>query len=378
MTRRTGSLRERPPAAPPRAAPVPGVAPSPAVGPAEARWATVVERRTDDSFVYAVTTTRVFCRPTCPARLPRREHVEFFDSARQAASAGFRPCKRCRPDLARPDQDRERLVTDLCRWIDASETKPSLKTLAERAGMSPAHTLRLFKAVVGLTPAAYASARRAERLRKSLPESASVTEAIYRSGFGSAGRFYASASTALGMRPAVYRSGAASERIEFACATSTLGMVLVAATQRGICAVLLGDGSEQLEEDLRRRFPQAELAAAGPSFTKHLRAVVRAVERPQLAPELPLDVRGTVLQERVWRALREIPPGTTLTYGELARRLGAPRATRAVASACAANSVAVLIPCHRVVGADGSLRGYRWGLDRKQALLERERRGRKA
>jgi len=338
------------------------------------RWAAVVARdaAADGSFVYAVRTTGVYCRPSCAARTARAENVEFHRSPGEAEQAGFRPCKRCRPDEPPRAQRQVALVAALCRMIERAPEIPSLDALARHAGLSPSHLHRVFKAVTGLTPKAYAAAHRARRMRSELAQRATVTDAIYGAGFGSNGRFYAQSNALLGMTPTRYRAGGADTEIRFAVGQCALGAILVAASTRGVCAIALGDDPEVLVRELQDRFPRAQLVGDDPDFAALVAQVVGCVEAPGTGVELPLDVRGTAFQQRVWQALREIPAGTTLTYGELARRIGAPRAVRAVAGACAANTLAVAIPCHRVVRTDGALSGYRWGIARKRALLDRE------
>ena len=341
---------------------------------ADPRWAQLLARdpSADACFFYSVETTGVYCRPSCAARTPRPEHVAFHADGPAAERAGFRPCKRCRPAGPSLEQERRAIVAELCRVIDAADTPPSLAELADRAGLSPHHLHRIFKAVTGTTPRAYAAERRAERLRVALHDGASVTEAIYSAGFGSSGRFYAASSRVLGMKASDYRGGGKNHCLRFAVGQCSLGAILVAASEQGVCAILLADDPEQLVHDLERRFPHAELLGGDAEFEALVARVVGLVEAPQSALVLPLDLRGTLFQQRVWRALTEIPIGQTTTYAELARRIGAPAAVRAVARACAQNPLAVAIPCHRVVRKDGDLAGYRWGIERKRTLLERE------
>lgn len=338
------------------------------------RWAAVSARdaRADGTFYYAVRTTGVYCRPSCGSRPAKPENVEFYATAAAAERAGYRPCRRCRPDRPSLAEQRAALVAELCRRIETAEQPPTLAELARYAGMSPYHLHRLFKAVTGLTPRAYAAARRRQRLRAGLERSATVTEAIYAAGYNSGGRFYDEANQTLGMTPTAYRAGGAATAIRFAVGTCSLGAILVAASDRGVCAIFLGDDPEQLLRDLQDRFPRAELLGGDAAFERLVATVVGFVEAPRLGLDLPLDLRGTAFQERVWRALQEIPAGETASYAEIARRIGAPKAARGVAQACAANSLAVAIPCHRVVRTDGGLAGYRWGLERKRALLDRE------
>jgi AraC family transcriptional regulator, regulatory protein of adaptative response / methylated-DNA-[protein]-cysteine methyltransferase len=339
----------------------------------EERWAAVTRRdsRADGSFFYSVRTTGVYCRPSCPSRRARRENVAFHATGAEAERAGFRPCKRCRPDRA-PGEERAAAVARACRLIETAEEMPDLDRLAEEAGLSRYHFHRVFKAATGVTPRAYAAARRADRLRAELTRSPSVTAAIYQAGFGSSGRFYAASSEMLGMRPREYRAGGEGTAIRFAVGECSLGSILVAATERGVCSILLGDDPEELVRDVQDRFATAELVAGDRGFDEMVARVVGFIEAPGVGLDLPLDVRGTAFQLRVWQALRSIPAGSTLSYTEIARRIGVPHAARAVAQACASNPIAVAIPCHRVVRQDGALSGYRWGIERKRALLERE------
>jgi AraC family transcriptional regulator, regulatory protein of adaptative response / methylated-DNA-[protein]-cysteine methyltransferase len=338
------------------------------------RWAAVVarDRRADGQFVYAVRSTGVYCRPSCPARKPRPENVSFHATAAEAEGAGFRPCQRCKPDQPALAEQHAARVAELCRFIDQAEEVPSLAELARHAGLSAYHLHRVFKAVTGLTPRAYAAARRAGRVRAELARGGTVTEAIYGAGYNSQGRFYAESGSVLGMTPSDYRAGGANTAIRFAIGECSLGAILVAASPRGVCAILLGDDPDALLRDLQDRFPRAELIGGDTDFEGLVARVVGFVEAPRLGLDLPLDLRGTAFQQRVWQALRAIPAGETASYGEIARRIGAPRAVRAVATACAANTLAVAIPCHRVVRNDGGLAGYRWGVARKRALIERE------
>lgn len=338
------------------------------------RWAAVVrrDRAAAGRFFYSVATTGVYCRPGCSARRPRRENVRFHATREEAARAGFRPCRRCRPDEPPLAERRAEAVARACRLIETAGEAPNLDALAEAAGMSRYHFHRVFKGVTGVTPRAYAAARRAERMREALRAGGTVTAAIYEAGFGSGGRFYAEAADILGMAPASFRRGGAAETIRFAAGVCSLGSILVAATARGVCAILLGDDPDALVHELEERFPRAELVGGDPAFEALVARVVGFVEAPALGLDLPLDVRGTAFQRRVWQALRSIPAGETVSYRRLAERIGAPKAARAVARACAANALAVAVPCHRVVRADGALSGYRWGVERKRALLDRE------
>lgn len=337
----------------------------------EQNWRAVRDRdrSADGCFVYAVRSTGVYCRPGCPSRPARRENVTFYAAPAAAEAAGYRPCKRCRPK-EHPGARVAEAVRHACALIEAAEEQPDLATLARAAGYSPSHFQRLFKAHVGLSPKQYAITRRKARLRTALAEAVSVTDAIYAAGFGASSRAYDDKG-ALGMTPGTYRNGAAGETIRFTSAPSSLGTVFVAATVRGICMIEFGD-PETLAPALVRHFPKAQIMAADGDLAELVARVVALIDTPSAACELPLDIRGTAFQERVWKALTLIPPGETVSYAELARRIGQPSAARAVARACATNTIAVAVPCHRVVGGSGDLSGYRWGVERKQALLARE------
>jgi AraC family transcriptional regulator of adaptative response/methylated-DNA-[protein]-cysteine methyltransferase len=338
------------------------------------RWAAVCARdaSADGSFVYSVRTTGIFCRPSCPARRAKFKNVAFHSNAEAARAAGFRPCKRCNPEELAPDSNHARIVADLCRLIERSDDAMTLEQLARHSGWSAFHTQRVFKSVVGVTPKAYANAHRARRTAEALQRGNSVTEAIYDAGFNSSGRFYEQSTSTLGMAPSTYRAGGVGEEIRFAIGECSLGSILVAATERGVCAILLGDDPDELLHDLEQRFQRATLFGGDVVFEELVSKVIAHVEAPGSNLDLPLDIRGTAFQQRVWQALRQIPAGTTTTYSELARSIGAPAAVRAVGRACALNAIAVAIPCHRVVRNDGGLAGYRWGVERKRALLRRE------
>lgn len=341
---------------------------------AEARWTAVVTRdpRADGTFFYAVETTGVYCLPSCAARRPRRENVSFHLTAAAAERAGFRACKRCKPGQpSLAAQDREQ-IADLCRFIAAQPEPPTLATLAQRAACSPSHLHRMFKAVTGLTPRAFASEQRAARVRGELARGGSVTHALHESGFASTGRFYEQSARILGMTPSAYRAGGKDERIQFAISACSLGLVLVAASERGVCAIALGSERQALETELCQRFPRAQIKSGDRALSELVAKVIALVEAPERGCELPLDLRGTAFQAKVWQALRAIPAGHTLSYRELAERIALPRAVRAVARACATNPLAIAVPCHRVVRGDGELAGYRWGIERKRALLARE------
>ena len=338
------------------------------------RWLALQRRdpAADGRFVYSVTTTGVYCRPTCPSRLALRENVVFHDTCADAERAGFRPCKRCRPAGVSQRERNAEAAAKACRIIETSEPLPALDALANAVGLSRYHFHRVFKSVVGVTPRQYAAARRTGRVRSELRERRSVTEAIYRAGFNSSSRFYERSSDTLGMTPREYRSGGNGVAIRYAVAASPLGLVLVAGTARGICSVRFGDEPAALQRELRQDFPGASIEKADRAFKGWVNAIVHHLEHPAGVMDLPVDIRGTAFQQRVWQALRGIPAGQTASYAEIAARIGQPSAARAVARACATNPVAVIVPCHRVVRTDGGLSGYRWGVERKRRLLKRE------
>jgi AraC family transcriptional regulator of adaptative response/methylated-DNA-[protein]-cysteine methyltransferase len=349
------------------------------------RWASVVARNpeADGTFYYSVKTTGVYCRPSCAARLARPENVRFHPTCEDAEKAGFRPCKRCKPDQPPLAEQYASTVTEACRIIEESENVPGLEELAKRVGVSTYHFHRVFKQITGLTPREYASAHREKRVRNELgrhcipsarsnTRSGTITEAIFDAGYNSNSRFYEKSNEVLGMTPTNYRAGGANTEIRFAIGECSLGSILVAQSDRGVCAILLGDDPGELARDLQDRFPRANLIGGDGEFEQLVAKVVGFVEAPGIGLDLPLDVRGTAFQQRVWQALREIPAGQTASYTDVANRIGAPNSARAVAQACAANALAVAIPCHRVVRNDGGLSGYRWSVERKRALLERE------
>jgi AraC family transcriptional regulator, regulatory protein of adaptative response / methylated-DNA-[protein]-cysteine methyltransferase len=342
----------------------------------EARWKAVIARdgSFDGQFYYSVETTGVYCRPSCAARLAKRSNVRFHDTRADAERAGFRPCKRCKPDRPSLAELHAEMVAQACRLIETAETTPRLDALAEAVGLSPHHFHRIFKQAVGVTPKAYAVAHRNMRVRARLGTSETVTEAIYDAGFNSNGRFYATASEMLGMTPSDFRSGGAGQEMRFAIGECSFGAILVAASEKGVSAILLGDDPEILLRDLQQQFPRAKLIGGDRSFEQLTAKVLSFVENPATGLDLPLDVQGTAFQHRVWEALRRIPAGSTASYAEIAQRIGAPKSVRAVARACAANHIAVAIPCHRVVRSDGALSGYRGGVERKRALLTKEAR----
>jgi AraC family transcriptional regulator of adaptative response/methylated-DNA-[protein]-cysteine methyltransferase len=340
------------------------------------RWEAVKDRdrAADGKFVYAVKTTGVYCRPQCSSRLALRKNVRFFADVDAAERAGFRPCKRCQPrgeDLA---QRQAELIVQACRQIESAEQPPSLAELAAHAGLSLFHFHRLFKSHTGVTPKAYAIAHRTQRVRGELARAGSVTQAIYNAGYSSSGQFYAAASVQLGMPPKLLRSGGKDTSLHYAVSDCWLGRFLVAATEIGVCAILLGDDDEALLAELRHRFPRAELLAGDRDFAATIKKVATLLKRPTAAIDLPLDIHGTAFQQQVWQLLRQVPAGTTTTYSALAKQLGQPQAVRAVASAVASNPLAVAVPCHRVIRASGDLAGYRWGVERKRQLLNREKR----
>lgn len=341
---------------------------------ADARWARVVARDplADGKFYYSVATTGVYCRPSCAARLAKPENVRFHATCEEAEREGFRPCKRCKPDQAAAAEPHAAKIAQVCRFIEESEETVSLAQLANRAGLSTYYFHRVFKAITGLTPREYAAAHRAKRVRSTLGRSDTVTEAIYDAGYNSNGRFYETSNEVLGMTPSNYRAGGASTKIRFAVGECSLGSILVAMSERGVCAILLGDDADELTRDLQNRFPRANLIGGDSEFEQFVSQVVGFVESPAVGLDLPLDVRGTAFQQRVWQALQLIPAGSTASYADIADRIGSPKSVRAVAQACGANALAVAIPCHRVVRSDGALSGYRWGVERKRVLLKRE------
>ena len=335
------------------------------------RWAAVVARDPQATFFYSVRTTGVYCRPSCAARLARPENVQFHRTCKDAENAGFRPCKRCKPDQASPVEHSEK-ISSACRLIENSETPPSLKLLARHVGLSTYHFHRVFKAATGLTAKGYAAAHRVSLVRKSLNKSDTVTEAIYDAGYNSNSRFYETSNQVLGMTPSNYRAGGAQTDIRFAVGECSLGSILVAQSERGICAIFLGDDPDALVRELQDQFPNANLIGGDAGFEQLVAKVVGFVEAPERGLDLPLDVRGTAFQQRVWQSLGKIPAGSTASYTDVAKLIGSPRSVRAVAQACGANKLAVVIPCHRVVRNDGALSGYRWGVERKRALLKKE------
>jgi AraC family transcriptional regulator, regulatory protein of adaptative response / methylated-DNA-[protein]-cysteine methyltransferase len=340
----------------------------------ESRWQALADRdpAADGEFVYSVKTTGVYCRPTCASRPARRENVRFHATCEEAEAAGFRACKRCKPTGESVVEHQAAIVARACRIIEESDDMPSLDELAGSVGMSRFHLHRLFKAQTGLTPRGYAVAHRTRRVRDELSRRDTVTQAIYGAGFNSSSRFYETSDEVLGMTPRTFRGGGSGTSIRFAVGESWLGPILVATSEKGVCAILLGDDPEVLVRDLQDRFPKAELIGGDEEFEALVARVVGFLEDPSSGLDLPLDIQGTAFQQRVWEALRQIPAGSTASYAEIAGRIGQPGSVRAVAQACGANHLAVAVPCHRVVKTDGSLSGYRWGVERKARLLRRE------
>ncbi|HSD28446.1 MAG TPA: bifunctional DNA-binding transcriptional regulator/O6-methylguanine-DNA methyltransferase Ada [Vicinamibacteria bacterium] len=337
------------------------------------RWTSVLtrDRGRDGAFVFAVATTGIYCRPSCPARRPRRENVRFFARPDDAEAAGFRACRRCRPRAAR--DPRSAWIERVCRRIEERKgERVRLAELSAAAGVSPYHLQRTFKRALGVSPRQYAETLRAASLKAQLKGGRPVTEATYEAGYGSPSRVYEKAHAQMGMTPGAYGRGGKGMRIAYGIARCSLGRVLVAATERGISAVYLGDDDAALEAALHEEYPAAETRRYDPALGPWLGSVLKIVDGGRAKPDLPLDVQATAFQWRVWQALREIPRGQTRTYGEIARAIGEPTASRAVARACATNRVSIVIPCHRVIASDGSLAGYRWGVERKKRLLERE------
>lgn len=340
------------------------------------RWQAVLAREidADGAFVYAVRSTGIYCRPSCPSRRPGRAQVSFYALPEAAEAAGFRACRRCRPDHAPAADHRVAAVRAACRHIEAAtEAPPTLRALADHVGLSPSHLQRLFSRMMGISPRQYADARRFARFRAAVRGGDDVTGALYEAGYGSASRLYERAGGQLGMTPARYRKGGVGASIAYAIADCAFGRILVAATERGLCFLGFGDDDAALAAELATEFPAAEIRRDEDGLGPWLRAVLAYLAGREPHPHLPLDVRATAFQRQVWQALTEIPAGETRSYSEIAAALGKPRAQRAVGRACATNPVSLLIPCHRAIRGDGGLGGYRWGLARKRALLEGER-----
>jgi AraC family transcriptional regulator of adaptative response/methylated-DNA-[protein]-cysteine methyltransferase len=342
------------------------------------RWQLVQARdvKADGAFYYSVSTTGVYCKPSCVARAARPEHVDFYDSCEAAELAGFRACKRCKPGEPNLAERHAKVVADICHLIQTSEQSINLETLARKAGLSTYHFHRVFKAITGVTPKAYFAAHQANKVRSELTKNSTITEAIFEAGYNANSRFYEKSTQMLGMTPSNYRAGGMNTTIKFAIGECILGAILVASSERGVCAIFLADDPEKLIQDLQDTFPRAQLIGADHNYEMLIAKVVGYIEAPSIGQDfikhLPLDIRGTAFQQRVWQALREIPLGKTLSYTDIAQLIGSPKAVRAVAGACAANTIALAIPCHRVVRNDGALSGYRWGVERKRVLIDTE------
>ena len=340
----------------------------------EACWQAIVvrDKDADGQFFYAISTTGIYCYPSCPSRLALRANTHFFNTSGAAENAGFRPCKRCKSDQDKPSNRDALIIAQACRFIENADDIPSLEILAQSQNLSSYHFHRLFKSITGVTPKAYAIAHRAHKIRTELTQDRSITDAIYHAGFNSNGRFYATSKEVLGMTATNFKSGGNSETIHYSIGKCSFGAILVAHSEKGICAILIHDDDKPLLADLQKRFPKATLIEDGTDFKHWLEQVVHFVEAPKKGLELPLDIRGTLFQQRVWQLLQKIPLGTTASYTNIATQLGDPKAVRAVARACAANPIALLVPCHRVVRSDGGISGYRWGVENKRTLIARE------
>jgi AraC family transcriptional regulator of adaptative response/methylated-DNA-[protein]-cysteine methyltransferase len=344
----------------------------------EAKWQAVLAKdaRFDGQFVFAVSSTKIYCRPSCPSRRPHRDRVSFFALPENAEQAGFRACKRCKPQDANSGAAQTRLVQNVCRLIDESDGEPvTLATLGEQLGVSSFHLQRTFKSVMGITPKEYAEARRVNKFKQGIRDGAAVTSAIYDAGFGSSSRLYESAASTLGMTPATYGKGGRGAVINYTTVVTPLGQLLVAATSKGVCSVKLGDSAKTLEENLLQEFPAAEVRREDKMLNSAVSAIVDQIANRNPRIELPLDIRATAFQKEVWQRLQAIPYGQTASYSDVAKAIGNEKAVRAVARACATNPVALVIPCHRVIREDRGLGGYRWGLSRKKKLLETEAAG---
>jgi AraC family transcriptional regulator of adaptative response/methylated-DNA-[protein]-cysteine methyltransferase len=327
----------------------------------------------DGQFVFAVSSTGIYCRPSCPSRRPQRERVSFFQLPEQAEQAGFRACLRCHPRAGRATDPQIKMAQDVCRLIDESEGEPvTLAALSEQLGVSSFHLQRTFKSIMGISPKDYAEAARVNRFKQNVRKGAAITSAIYDAGFGSSSRLYENAAAQLGMTPATYGKGGRGAVINYAIVDTPLGRLLVAATNKGVCSVMLGDTDAALKESLLREFPAAEIRLDEKPLQSSLRVIIDHLKNKRPHVDLPLDIRATAFQRQVWEQLRAIPYGETHSYSEVAKAIGQQKAVRAVARACATNPVALVIPCHRVIREDKSLGGYRWGLERKKKLLERE------
>ena len=341
---------------------------------ADDRWKALSsrDRHAYGTFLYGVTTTGVYCRPSCPSRTPKPENVRFYEDAASAIEDGLRACKRCKPDQPSKADLHKALVARACRLIETSQTEIQLPELARACDLSPYHFHRVFRRIAGMTPKAYSTACKAKRMQEGLAASKTVTDAIYDNGFNSNGRFYAQSDKMLGMQPKHFRNQGKGSIISFAVGECSLGAILVAATDIGICAIYLDDDADALVRRLQDQFPKATLKGDVSEFEQWVAQVVGMVEDPDARLNLPVDVQGSLFQKQVWQALCKIPVGHTATYGEIAEAIGKPRSVRAVANAVASNNHAIAIPCHRVIRRDGSLSGYRWGVERKQALLDME------
>jgi AraC family transcriptional regulator of adaptative response/methylated-DNA-[protein]-cysteine methyltransferase len=339
------------------------------------RWKSVVnrEKSADGSFYYAVKTTGIFCRPSCSAKLPKRENVEYFLSCQEALASGYRACKKCRPTGRTVSEEAEQKIIKACRIIENSNTIPKLFDLAKKVELSPYHFHRLFKKYVGVTPKQFASSYRSKRLNDRLKSSDSITEAFYEAGYSSSSGVYNKNQDQLSMKPKEYKAGGVGITIHYGVAECILGWIIVAATDRGICSIEFGDNPARLPQQLEERYPKATITKAGPGFTRLIEEVVNFIKAPGDNFILPLDIQGTAFQQQVWSVLRQIKPGQTMNYAEVAERIGNPNAVRAVATACGSNKLAVVIPCHRVISKDGTLSGYRWGVERKKMLLDNEK-----
>jgi len=341
----------------------------------ESLWQAVLGRELsfEGVFFYGVRSTGIYCRPTCPSRKPNRHQVSFFYSFQEAEIAGFRPCKRCQPQHETAPNSAQAKVLAACRYIEAQvERIPNLAELGTHVGMSPSHFQRVFKRMIGVSPFQYADARRMERLKEHLQQGDTIANALYETGYGASSRLYEKAPQQLGMTPASYQQRGQSETIRYMTVESPLGPMLVAATDRGLCSVRLGETAIALEQELKKEFLGASLQQADNELCNWTQALVDYLSGTQLLPQMPLDVQATAFQLQVWSALQAIPVGTTASYSDIAHAVGQPKSVRAVARACATNPIALVIPCHRVIQKDGSLGGYRWGMNRKQALLNLE------